>query len=171
MPVATKAFVKVLGIVAVNGVTAIELNVAGVTVIVAVAVLVPLVAVMTEEPTATPVETPVGKTATTELVPELQITVSLISAVVPSEKVPVAINACKLPIGTVAVKGASAIETNVALVTVSVAEPVFPLRVAVIEAEPAEIPVARPEDTTVASNVLLEDQVTVLLILTLVPSE
>ena len=168
---AIKACVKVLGKVAVNGVTAIELNVAAVTVIVAVADLVPLVAVMMEEPTATPVVTPVCKTVTADVVPELQVTVLLISALVPSENVPVAINACKLPTGTDAVKGASAIEVNVALVTVIAAEPVLPLSVAVIEAEPAETPVATPEETTVANNVLLEDHVTELVMLTLVPSE
>jgi hypothetical protein len=76
------------------------------------------------------------------------------------------------PIGTVAVAGVTAIDTNVAAGTVKVAEPDLPPKVAVIVAVPADTPVATPVvDRTVATGVLPEVQVTMLLMLTLVPSE
>ena len=69
------------------------------------------------------------------------------------------------------VAGVTAIELNVAAVTVKAAEPDLPPEVAVIVAVPAVTPVATPVDcSTVATGVLLEVQVTVLLISTVVPS-
>jgi hypothetical protein len=72
----------------------------------------------------------------------------------------------------VAVAGVTAIELNVAVVTVKVAEldvvlPDF----AVIDAVPADTPVATPGDTTVATPVAPEVQVTVLLMSTTLASE
>ena len=75
------------------------------------------------------------------------------------------------PIGTEAVKGVTTIELNVAAVTVKVAEPEWLLSVAVIVAVPTDRPVAMPGDTTVATAMAPELQVTRLLMLTLVPSE
>ena len=75
------------------------------------------------------------------------------------------------PIGTVAVAGVTAIELNVAAVTVKVAEPDLPPNVAVIVAVPIDSPVATPGDRTVATRGLPEVQRTVSLMLTTVPSE
>ena len=76
------------------------------------------------------------------------------------------------PIGTVAVKGVTAIDTKVAAGTVMVAEPDLAPDVAVIVAVPAETPVATPvADRTVPTSGLPEVQVTVLLMLRVVPSE
>jgi hypothetical protein len=69
------------------------------------------------------------------------------------------------------VNGVTTIELNVAAVTVKVAEPDLPPDVAVIVAVPADRPVATPGDTTVATAMAPERQVTVLLMSTLVPSE
>src|SRR5579864_4286393 len=55
--------------------------------------------------------------------------------------------------------GATLIDCNVALLTVSEAVPVIPLNVAMILAVPADLPVARPEPLTVAIMPLIDDQV------------
>ena len=65
------------------------------------------------------------------------------------------------PIDTVAVAGVTAIELNVAAVTVKVAEPDLPPNAAVIVAVPTDSPVAMPVDTTVATRGLPEVQRTV----------
>ena len=75
------------------------------------------------------------------------------------------------PIGTEAAAGVTAIELNVAAVTVKVAEPDLAPDVAVIVAVPTDPPVAMPGDTTVATAMAPELHVTVLLMSRLVPSE
>ena len=76
------------------------------------------------------------------------------------------------PIGTVAVKGVTAIDTKVAAGTVMVAEPDLVPDMAVIVAVPADTPVATPVvDRTVPTRGLPEVQATVLLMLRVVPSE
>ena len=70
-----------------------------------------------------------------------------------------------------AAKGATVMELNVAAVTVKVAEPDLPPDVAVIVAIPTDLPVATPGDTTVATAMVPELHVTVLLMSRLVPSE
>jgi hypothetical protein len=59
-----------------------------------------------------------------------------------------------------AVAGLTAIETNVAPLTYSGADPVTPLKVALIFAVPAATPVAIPPLATVATATLSEAQVT-----------
>jgi hypothetical protein len=156
--------------VAVAGVTAIELNVAAVTVKVAEPDLPPKVAVIVAVPTARPVATPGDTTVATARVPELHVTTLLMSTVVPSEYVPVATKVFVRPIGVEAVAGVTAIELNVAAVTVKVAEPDLPPDVAVIVATPTDTPVAMPGDTTVATGRLLEVHAAILLRSTVVPS-
>ncbi len=75
------------------------------------------------------------------------------------------------PIGTEAVNGVTTIELKVAAVTVKVAEPDLPPKVAAIVAAPTARPVATPGDTTVATATLPELHVTTLLMSTVVPSE
>ena len=76
------------------------------------------------------------------------------------------------PTGTLTVAGVTAIEDNVgAAVTVRVAVPVFPLKVAVMVAVPAARPVATPLLAIVAVVVLDELQVTCVVIVVLDPSE
>jgi hypothetical protein len=69
----------------VAGVTAIELKGAAVTVRVAEPDLVPDVAVIVAVPADTPVATPGDATVANEVLPEVQVTLELISTVVPSE--------------------------------------------------------------------------------------
>jgi hypothetical protein len=72
-------------IVAFGVVTAIETRVAGaVTVIAALLVMVPLVAVMVVPPAATPVATPVAAIEAVAGAPEVQVTVDVTSFIVPS---------------------------------------------------------------------------------------
>lgn len=74
-----------MGIVAVAGVTAMELNVAAVTVKFAELVLSPNVAVMSAVPPITPVARPeLALTLATPGLPELQLEVALTSRVEPS---------------------------------------------------------------------------------------
>ena len=74
-----------IGIVAVKGVTTIELNVAAVTVKVAEPDLAPKVAVMTDVPTVTPRARPdVLLTVATLVVPEVQTEEAVTSMDVPS---------------------------------------------------------------------------------------
>ena len=157
---------------AVKGVTAIDTKVAAGTVPVAEPDLAPNVAVIVAVPADTPVATPVvDRTVATRGLPEVHRTVLLMFTVVPSVKVPVATKGCVRPIGTVAVAGVTAIDTNVAAVTVKAAEPDLPPNAAVIVAVPDDRPVATPGDRTVATGVLPEVHVTVLLMSTVVPSE
>src|ERR1700749_827142 len=75
---------------------------------------------------------------------ELQVTVPVISCVDPSEKVPVAVNCCKVPSGIDGLAGVTAMEVTVALVTVKVAfAETFP-EAAVMVDVPGATPSARP---------------------------
>ena len=162
---------KPIGIEAVNGATVMELNVAAVTVKVAEPDLPPDVAVIVAVPADTPVASPGDTTVATAMGSEVHVTVLLMLALVPSEKLPVATKVCVPPICTVGAKGATVMELNVAAVTVKVAEPALAPDVAVIVAVPADWPVATPGYTTVATASGSEVHVTVLLMLSLVPSE
>ena len=71
----------------------------------------------------------------------------------------------------VAVAGVTAMEDRVAAVTVRVAVPDFPLKVAVMVAVPAALAVAKPLLATVAVVVLDEVQVTCVVIVWVDPSE
>jgi len=165
VPVATKRCVRPICTVAAAGVTAIDVNVAAVTVKVAEPALAPEVAVIVAVPADTPVATPDDATVATTSVPELHVTALLMSKVVPSEKVPVATTGCGRPIGTVSAAGATAIDTNVSGFTVKVREAAMPPKLAVMTDGPAATPVASPDvllivATLVVPEVQLEDAVT-----------
>lgn len=75
---------------------------------------------------------------------ELHVTVPVMSCVVPSENVPVAVNCCNVPSGIDGDAGVTAIEFAVAFVTVRVAlEKMLPT-VAVMAELPAAMPIASP---------------------------
>ena len=74
------------------GVTEIELNVAEVTVNWVLPDVAPEVAVIVVVPAAAPVATPAVLTVATPVSDELQVTDAVISPVVPSEYVPMAVN-------------------------------------------------------------------------------
>ena len=169
--VAVSCWVFPTTLLAVAGVTDTEDKVAAVTVRVVVSVTVPLVAVMVVVPAATAVSRPLPLTVATDGLDEVQVTCVDISRLVPSEYEPVAANCWVLPAGALGVSGVTDTEDKVAAVTVRVAVPVLPLKVAVMVAVPAATPVARPLLLTVATVALDELQVTTVVISRLAPSE
>lgn len=82
-----------------------------------------------------------------------------------------ATNAWLIPLTTDADIGVTEIEFKVAPVTVRVAEPFLLFSDALIVDEPANFPVAKPFESIDETVVLLEDQITELVITLLVPSE
>ena len=78
---------------------------------------------------------------------------------VPSLNVPVAVNCCVAPFAIDGFAGVTAIDCNVAAVTVSTVEPLIDDDVAVIVELPTPAPLARPAALIVAMLVVPEDQV------------
>ena len=89
------------------------------------ATVVPLIpsqaAIMVVLPRFSPVASPLAVIDATPLFDELHATVPVMSCVLPSEKVPVAVNCCNVPSGIDGFAGVTVIEVNVAFVTVSIA--------------------------------------------------
>ena len=83
-------------------------------------------------------------------VSELHCTVPLISCVLPSVKMPVAMNCCVVPSGIEGIAGVTAMETRTAGETIKVAEPEIAPTVAVIPVLPMAPLVANPCALTVA---------------------
>jgi len=81
---------------------------------------------------------------------EPQRTDSVRSSVLLSLKVPVAVNCFVVPTAMLEFAGVTAIDTNVALFTLSEAVPVIEPEIALIVADPVPTEVARPEALTVA---------------------
>ena len=110
-------------------------------------------------PLAIPVCVPIVATEVSE---ELQVTLVVMSCVLLSEYFPVAVKSCESPTLIVAALGVTAIELSVGEVTVSVVEPLMLPDVALINEVPAATPVARPPVVIVATLVVAEFQVTLL---------
>lgn len=89
----------------------------------------------------------------------------------PSEKVPVAVNCFVVPLAIDGFVGATAIETRLAVPTVNVVLPVTPVVVAVISEVLRPTPVASPPEVMVATAVFEEAQVTEVVKVFVVPSE
>ena len=124
----------------------------------------PEVAVMVAVPVATAVARPLLLTVATNGLAELQVTCVVISWVVPSEKVPVAVNCWVAPPSTRGSAGVIAMEDRVAEVTVRVVLAETVPEVAVMVVVPAVRAVARPSLLTTATEVSDEVQVTNLVI-------
>jgi hypothetical protein len=145
-----------------------------VTVMVAVPVTTVLlevaaIAVMVELPWPTPVARPPVEMVATWTLLELQVTWLVRSSVVPEERVPIAMNWLVWPgEASDCEPGMMASETSVPVplvppvpVTVMVAEAVIdPDMLAVIVELPADTAVANPVELTVATDGVLDDQVT-----------
>jgi hypothetical protein len=146
----------------VAGVTAMLVNVAAVTVSALVPETLPEVALMVEEPAATPVATPAPVMVAAAVLLLDHVTVDVQLEVVLFEYEQVAVNCCvPLPAVRVAVAGATVMLVKVALVTVrALVADTLPETAVMVEV-PAATPVARPALETVAAAVLLLDQVTV----------
>lgn len=155
----------------VAGAKAMEARVAEFTVRAPLPEILPWVAVMVAGPTATAVARPLPLIVATDVFDELQVTCTVISSVVPSEYVPMAVNCWLTPTGRLGATGVTAREDKVAAVTVRVVLPEMPPWVAVMVAAPTVTAVARPLLLIVATEVLDEVQMTCVVISRLVPSE
>lgn len=147
------------------GLIAIETGTADVTVKLALALTEAMLAVMLTDPAATPLATPwlpvlllIVAMVKSDV---LHCTVEVTSCVLPSLKVPLAVNACVVPAGMEPDCGAMEMLTGIAAVTVSVAGTVIPENDAVIPTVPVPEPVlvATPELLIVAISVLADTHV------------
>ena len=152
-----------------SGAISISVNTAAVTVSVALPLTDPEVAVIVADPAATPVARPVALIVAKFVALDVQLTLLVMSVVLPSEKIPFATNACVCPVAIEAVAGVTVIDVSCAAVTVTVAVLLTGPRVAVIVAVPAETPVTRPP-LTVATFVALEFHVACEVMSCVVPS-
>ena len=170
VPVAVNCCVVPLVIDGFAGVTAIDCNVAAVTVSAVEPLIDDDVAVIVDVPTPAPVARPAAVIVATDVVPELHVTVPVRFCVVPSLNVPVAVNCCVAPLVIDGFAGVTAIDCNVAAVTVNTVEPLIVPDVAVIVEFPTPAPVASPAALIVAMDVVPEDQVTLDVRFCVVPS-
>jgi hypothetical protein len=152
------------------GVTAMDCNVAAVTVSVVEPAIVDDVAVIVEVPAAEPVARPAAVIVAVAAFDELHVAVVVRFWVVPSLNVPVAVNCCVAPLVIEGFAGVTAIDCNVAAVTVSPVEPAMDEDVAVIVDDPTPAPVAKPAAVIVAVAVFDEVHVAVLVRFWVVPS-
>jgi hypothetical protein len=140
---------------AVGGLIWIDTKAAAVTVNAAEPVIPPTVALILAVPIAALFARPVvGFTVAVPGVSEAQLALAVRSWVLSSVKVPVAVNCCVVPKAMLGDRGATAIETSTAALTVKVVPPLIELTVAVIFAVPAPTLVARP-GVVVASLLML----------------
>jgi hypothetical protein len=164
VPIAVNCWVVPSGIVGDCGLIAIETRAAGVTVRVAGGAFTPpaLMPIMVE-PVASVLANPIVPAASlmvaTPIVLEVQYPDCVRSWVVPSVYVPVAVNCCGMPTGTLAVGGLMAIETSVAAVTVSTVEPEIVPEVALMVVVPIPVLMTNPVVLIVAVVMVLDAQV------------
>jgi hypothetical protein len=160
VPVAVNCWVDPTEMIGLAGVTAMEDRVEEVTVRVVLPEIVPKVAVMAAVPAETAVARPLLLMVATDVLEEFQLTCVVISWVVPSENVPLAVNCWVTPPGMVGSAGVTAMEDKVSEVTVRVVLPEIVPEAAVMVAVPAAMAVARPLPLTVNTDVSDELQVT-----------
>ena len=122
----------------------IEDKTAGSTLTVVLPAIEPEVAEIVAEPRARAVASPPAVIDATLASDEAQVTAPVMSCELPSENVPVAVNCWSVPKNMTAFAGVTAIETNIALVTVRVAVEEMLPRVAEIVETPGESPLERP---------------------------
>jgi hypothetical protein len=161
VPVAVNCCVAPLMIDGFAGVTAIDCNVAAVTASKVEPLMDDDVAVMVEVPTPAPVARPAALIVAVVVVPDDHVTLDVKFCVVPSLNVPVAVNCCVAPLVIDGFAGVTAIDCNVAAVTVSNVDPAIDDDVAVIVEVPTPAPVASPAALIVAVAVVPELHVTV----------
>jgi hypothetical protein len=143
------------------GVTAMDCNVAAVTVRTVEPLIAPDVALIVDVPTPAPVARPAALIVAVVVVPDDHVTLDVRFCVLPSLNVPVAVNCWVAPLVIEGFAGVTAIDCNVAAVTVRTVEPEIDDDVAVIVEVPTPAPVASPVALIVAVVVVPDDQVTV----------
>jgi hypothetical protein len=123
-------------------------------------VILPEVAVMSVVPVPCAVAKPLLSIVATLVSDDFQVTAFVMSTVVPSSSVAIAVN-CFVPLEVIeALVGLIAIERKFATVTVTLVEPLIVTEVAVTLIVPYETPDSKPLFDTVATEVSSEDQLT-----------
>src|SRR5204863_115792 len=148
------------GTLAVAGLTVTEATGTCTTVMADVPLCPSLVAVMVAEPATFPVTSPLVLTVATGVLLLDHATVRPHSGL-PFASLGVAVSWTVWPTCTLGEPGLTVTDATGTVVTVMPAVPLCPSLVAVIVAEPATTPVTSPLELTVATEVLLLDQVTV----------
>jgi hypothetical protein len=113
---------------------------------------------------------PAALTVATPGPEEVQTTDVVMSCVLPSLEVPVAMNCCVVPLAMEGLAGVTAMEVSTAGPTVRVVEPVTEPEVAEMVEVPTPAPEATPVAEIVATEVLEETQVTAEVRSVVVPS-
>jgi len=144
VPIAESCWLVLAAIVTLPGRIVIDARSAALTLAEAVPLTEPETALIVTVPRLRAVAKPLTVIDTTLVLDELQVTVPVMSCVVASENVPVAVNCCNVPSGSDALAGETAMEFKVALVMVSVALEETAPEVAVMVATPGAIPIASP---------------------------
>jgi hypothetical protein len=168
VPVAVNCWEKLVMIGSL-GVTDIKTRGTEVTVRFVLAEILPEVAITVVEPAETAVTKPVALTVATDVSDKLQVTCVVISWLVVSEYVPVAVNCWVVPTSMIRSAGVTAMEDRVAEFTVRVVLAEILPEVAVMVVVPIETAMARPVLSTVATDGFDELQVTC--VVWVVPSE
>jgi hypothetical protein len=158
VPVAVNCFVVPTAMLEFPGATASETSVALLTVREALPVTPPEAALMVLLPLPTAVANPAELTVATPVADEDHVT-DVSSCVLPSSKLPTALNCCVVPSAIVGLAGLTAIEIRCAATTVKVEESENDPTVAVMVVLPAPTVVTTPVLLTVATEVEEELQV------------
>ena len=159
VPVAVNCSVRPLAIEGFAGVTLIDESVAAVTVSVVEPVIAPETALMVVDPAPTAEARPAAEIVAAPVFVELQVAEAVRFWVLPSLKVPVAVNCSVSPLAIEGFAGVTLIDESVAAVTVSVVEPVIAPETALMVVDPAPTAEARPAAEIVAAPVFVELQV------------
>jgi len=174
VPVAVNCCVVPSAIVGLCGLIAIDTSAAGFTTSVAVALiapeLMPIVVVPVPSVLASPAVPAVLLIVATVATVELQCPLCVRSCVLPSVKVPVAMNCCVMPRETVGAGGLIVIDTSAAAVTVSSVDPLTVPELAVMLAIPITTICASPALLIVAVETVSDDHVAVLVRSCVLPS-
>jgi hypothetical protein len=170
VPVAVNCFVVPTAMLELAGVIATDTNVALLTLSEAVPVTEPEVALIVADPAPTEVASPEALTVTVPGADDDHVT-DVKSWVLPSSKVPTALNCWVVPRAIEAVPGITSIEIRFAGTTVRVVVSLWDPTVAVIVVCPAPAVVACPEPFTLATEVEDELHVTPLTRSCVDPSE
>jgi hypothetical protein len=144
VPVAVSCSVVPWAMLPFAGVIAIDERFAAFTVKGALPLTAPNVAEMLVVPIFRPVARPLTVIEATLVLDDFQVTTSVTSWVLPSEKVPAAVNCCAMPSGMLALAGVTTIEVMTADVTVRVVDPETVPELAVIVVLPPASAFASP---------------------------
>src|SRR5712691_5283823 len=158
--VAVSTTVRPTATLAVAGLTVTVATGTCTTVIAAPPLCPSLVAVIVAEPATFPVTSPLELTVATAVLELAHVTTRPDNGL-PLASFGVAVSCTVVPSFTEGPAGATVTEATGTTVTVTLAVPLWPSLVAVIVAEPATFAVTSPLLETVATDVLLEDHVTV----------